>query len=61
MHPKQVEIYRSMTPEKKLQIAASLYWSARRLKEAALRDKHPGWSDQQIDEEVKRIFLYART
>ena len=50
-----------MTPEQKLEVALRLYYSARELKAAALRAQHPGWSDVEIQEKVREIFLYART
>jgi len=61
VHPEQKRIYQSMTPEKKLMIAADLYHSARALKAAGLRDQHPDWSEKEIQEKVKEIFLYATT
>ena len=59
--PKQYEAYRRMTPEKRLQIAERMYWSARRLKTAWLREQHPDWTDQEIAREVTRIFTHARS
>jgi hypothetical protein len=61
MHPDQKRIYQSMTPEQKLRIALNLYYSARELKAAGLRAQHPGWSENEINEKVREIFLYART
>ena len=61
VHPEQKRIYQSMTPAKKLMIAADLYHSARTLKAAGLRDQHPDWSEKEIQEKVKEIFLYATT
>jgi hypothetical protein len=37
MHPEQRHIFQSMTPDQKLKIALSLYYSARQLKAAGLR------------------------
>jgi len=50
-----------MTPEQKLMIAANLYHAARALKSAGLRDQHPDWSEKEIQEKVREIFLYATT
>ncbi len=50
-----------MPPEKKLRIALRLYYSARRLKAAALHQHYPGWTEQEIEKKVREIFLYART
>ena len=49
-----------MTPEEKLRLASRLYWSARQLKEAALRQWHPELSDDEIRRRVNESFLYAR-
>jgi hypothetical protein len=50
-----------MTPEQKLKIALRLYYSARQLKAAALHHDHPKWTEKEIQEKVREIFLYART
>jgi len=60
LHPEQVRAYRAMTPEQKLQAASDLYWAARSLKEAALRQQHPEWTDAQVVREVTRVFQNAR-
>jgi len=57
----QVEIYRKMSPQKKLEIAFGLYKVARELKAAGLRMVHTDWTEGQIRKEVTRIFLNART
>jgi hypothetical protein len=61
LHPEQKRIYQSMTPEQKLRVALNLYHSARELKACGLRAQHPGWSENEINEKVKEIFLYARS
>jgi len=61
MHPEQKRIYQSMTPEQKLRVASDLYNAARVLKAAGLRDQHPKWSEREIQEKVREIFLYATT
>ena len=55
----QIEIYRKMSPQKKLEIASGLYETAWELKKAALKQKHPEKSDLEIHNMVKEIFLYA--
>jgi hypothetical protein len=59
--PEQIEIFKRMTPEQRLQQAEQLYWSARRRKATGLRAQHPDWSEQKIEDEVRSIFLHART
>jgi hypothetical protein len=61
MHPEQKRIFKKMTPEQKLAISMRLYWTARDLKAAGLRLQHPEWTQKQIDQKVREIFLYART
>jgi hypothetical protein len=56
----QVAILRKMTPEQKLAAAERLYWSARQLKEAALRAAHPDWSQERIERQVRKAFLLHR-
>jgi len=57
---KQREIFRCMTPQQRLNAAFKLYWSARQLKEAALRTFHPELSEDEIKARVRECFLYAR-
>jgi len=59
--PKQIEILRAMSGERRLRLAEQLYWSARKLKIAGLRAQHPDWPDDRLNAEVRRIFLHART
>lgn len=59
--PEQFELLRRMTPQQRWRAAHRLYWTARRHKTAFLRHLHPGWTSQQVDDEVRRIFLHART
>jgi len=61
MDPKQIELYRSMSPSQKIRIALRLYYSAWQLKEAGLRLHHPDWTQKELQEKTKEIFLYART
>jgi hypothetical protein len=59
--PEQIAVFRSMTGEQRLRLAEQLYWSARKLKAAALRSLHPEWSEEEVQREIRRIFLHART
>lgn len=61
MHPLQLEIYRRMTPEKKLRAAGQLYETAWELKRAGLEMQHPDWDEARLRDEVRRIFLRAHT
>jgi len=61
LHPEQKRIFQSMSPEQKLNLVLRLYHSARELKEAGLRAQHPKWTEKQIQQRLREIFLYART
>jgi hypothetical protein len=56
----RVKILQRMTPAQKLRAAERLYWSARQLKAAWLRQQHPEWSDERIECEVRDAFLFHR-
>jgi len=61
MHPEQKRIFQSMSPEEKLKIALRLYYSAKELKASGLRAQNPQWTEENIKENLREIFLYART
>jgi len=61
MHPEQKRIFRSMTPEQKLQIAMRIYDSVKELKAAGLRAQNPDWTEEMIQKKLREIFMYART
>lgn len=48
-------------PEQKLLLSLKLYYAAKELKTAAIKTFYPGLSEKEINEKVKRIFLYARS
>ena len=55
----QCQIYARQTPEEKLRTAHRLYLTARSLKEAALKQAHPEWSESQIQKAVREAFMFA--
>ena len=59
MHPEQIKIFKAMSGAKKLEIAANFYLSARNLKSQSLRCQHPDWTEEQIRQKTKELFLYA--
>ena len=61
LNPEQLALLRSMSGERRLKMAEALFWSARKLKAAAVRNDHPHWSEDEIKAEVNRIFLNARS
>ena len=60
-NPEQIKILRCMMPEQRWLAAHRLYWTMRHHKTAFLHSQHPAWSEQQVDDEVRRIFSNART
>lgn len=50
-----------MTPAQRLKTSQDLYETAWAIKTAWLRKQHPGWTDDQVHDAVREIFLYART
>ena len=52
---------KELTPEKKLFLSLSLYYSAKELKTESLKKFHPEVTVTEIRETVKKIFLYARS
>jgi len=52
---------RQTSGEQKLRTAFALYWAARRLKAAAFREQHPDWTEEQVRNKVRDVFLHAAT
>jgi len=61
MHPEQKRIYQNMTAEQKLRLLLDLQLTARKLKTAGLRKQHPDWTEKEVQEKIREIFLYARS
>ena len=59
--PEYREVLRKLSGEQKLRTASALYWDARRLKAARLREQHPDWSEEAVEQRVKEIFMHAVT
>ncbi len=53
---KQIEGYRRMTPQERLQISFRLYELTRTLVRQGVKHQHPDWNAQQVNEEVLRRF-----
>ena len=51
--------FEGMSAEKKLQLSMKLYWEARELMAAGFRVRKPDWTEEQIQEEVRKRFLYG--
>jgi len=57
----QTQIYSKLSYLEKWQEVQKLRALAWQIKFAGIKSLHPEWSDQQINAEVKKIFLYATT
>jgi hypothetical protein len=57
----RIQAIKAMSPARKLEIGTEMYWFARKLKAAGVRRLHPDWTEAQVEAEVRRIFLHART
>ena len=56
---KQIELYRRMTGQQRLQIGFELYELARTLVRAGVRHDFPNWDEEQVKKEVNRRFRLA--
>lgn len=61
MDSEHLRILKAMSPEQKLNAGVQLICAARDLKAAALRSRHPDWSEEEIEAAVRETFLYARS
>ena len=52
----QTDIYRGMTPEQKWNLGKMLLNAAESLKKAGIRKNHPAWTDQQVENEMRKFF-----
>jgi hypothetical protein len=61
VHERQVEIYRAMAPQQRLQQALRMNRSMRELMAVGFRMRQPTWTDAQVKRAVADRILYART
>ena len=59
--PEYVAALRRLSGARKLRTAFGLYWEARKLKAVRLRTQHPDWTEEQVQQKVKEIFMHAVT
>ena len=59
--PEHVATLRRMKGAQKLRTAFGLYWSARKLKATRLREQHPDWTGEKVQQRVKEIFMHLVT
>lgn len=61
LSPEYLATLRRMSGAQKLRTAFGLYWSARKLKAARFRVQHPDWTEEEVQQKVKEIFMHAVT
>jgi hypothetical protein len=61
VHPEQIKVWKGMIPSEKLQIANALYWTAWEAKTAWLSQVDPSLTEEQLEENVRDIFVHATT
>ena len=44
-----------------LRTSFQMYWGARKIKAARLRQQHPDWTEEQVQQRVKEIVMHAVT
>jgi hypothetical protein len=54
---KQVEILRRMGPQARFQMALELSDNLRRIVEAGVRERHPGYDNNKVKQEVLRLMI----
>ena len=54
LHPEQIRAIRAMTQDRRLAVGMALLKSARRMRRAGLRQQHPEWSEEQLDDALRR-------
>jgi hypothetical protein len=52
----QIEGYRRMTPQERLQISFRLYQLTKTLVRQGVKHQHPDWNAEQVEKEVLRRF-----
>jgi hypothetical protein len=56
---KQIEVYRRMTGQQRLQVGFELYDLAHEMVRCSVRQQYPNWDDRQLAQEVLRRFRLA--
>jgi hypothetical protein len=51
--------FKDMTAGQKLNLSLMLYYSARKLKKAAIEQLYPELTQKQVEDKVRESFLYA--
>jgi hypothetical protein len=55
----QTEIFRKMSPARKLELTQELINTARALKAAGFRMAHPDWNEDTVQKAVSKVWLHS--
>ena len=61
LSPEYIAALRRLSGAQRLRVASGLYWSARKVKAARLRQQHPEWSEDEVARKVREVFTHAVT
>jgi hypothetical protein len=61
LSPEYIAALRSLRCAQKQRVASGMYWTARKVKAARLRQLHPDWSEDQVARKVREVFTHAVT
>ncbi|HEV7551479.1 MAG TPA: hypothetical protein VGP65_07350 [Candidatus Angelobacter sp.] len=56
----QIRIFRSMSVQRRLEIALQISLLSRELMRSGVRNQHPDWSDREIEHEVHRLAFFPQ-
>lgn len=59
--PQQDAVLKRMTPGRKWRVAEALFWQARKWKRANLKEQHPDWPEERLQQAVRDYFIHATT
>lgn len=57
--PPDIAAFRKMRPSDKWRVITGMHMQARIWKRAALRSMHPDWSEEQVENTLRELFLYG--
>ncbi len=59
LHPEQVKALRRMTPAERLRLGLKFMEEMRQLKAAALRSRHPDWSEAEVARVLREFITHG--
>jgi hypothetical protein len=59
--PAQTRVWKAMSPARKYELCQSAIRFTRNLKRSGIRAAHPAWSEAQVESELAKVWLHARS